>query len=98
MCQLLGMNSSKPAGLGFSFAGFAERGGNTDEHRDGWGIAFHDADGCHLITDQLASSTSPVAKHISEAPRRARNVVAHIRKATQGRTSPENSHPFTRVL
>ena len=98
MCQLLGMNSSKPAGLGFSFAGFAERGGRTGEHKDGWGIAFHDADGCRLITDQLASSSSPLAQRISQAPQRARNVVAHIRKATQGATAPENSHPFTREL
>jgi predicted glutamine amidotransferase len=98
MCQLLGMNSSKPAGLGFSFAGFAERGGRTDEHKDGWGIAFHDAAGCQLITDQLASSDSPLATRVRQAPRRARNVVAHIRKATQGNTAPENSHPFTRSL
>jgi predicted glutamine amidotransferase len=98
MCQLLGMNSSKPAGLGFSFAGFAERGGRTDEHKDGWGIAFHDAEGCRLITDQLASSDSPLALQVRQAPQRARNVVAHIRKATQGATAPENSHPFTRVL
>ncbi|HEY0064460.1 MAG TPA: class II glutamine amidotransferase [Telluria sp.] len=98
MCQLLGMNSSKPAGLGFSFAGFAERGGRTAEHSDGWGIAFHDAAGCHLITDLQASSDSPLAASIRQAPKRARNVVAHIRKATQGSTSPENSHPFTRTL
>jgi glutamine amidotransferase len=98
MCQLLGMNSNKPAGLGFSFAGFAERGGRTDEHKDGWGIAFHDAAGCHLITDVLASSDSPVARQVRETPQRARNVVAHIRKATQGVTAPENAHPFTRVL
>src|SRR5687767_6878895 len=98
MCQLLGMNSSKPAGLGFSFAGFAERGGRTAEHTDGWGIAFHDREGCHLITDLLASADSPLAATISQLPRRARNVIAHIRKATQGRTVPENSHPFTRFL
>jgi predicted glutamine amidotransferase len=98
MCQLLGMNSSKPAALGFSFTGFAERGGRTDEHKDGWGIAFHDCAGCHLITDLLASSDSPVARQVREAPQRARNVVAHIRKATQGVTAPENSHPFTRTL
>jgi predicted glutamine amidotransferase len=98
MCQLLGMNSSKPAGLGFSFAGFVERGGRTAEHADGWGIAFHDAAGCHLVTDLQASSDSPLAASIRNAPRRARNVVAHIRKATQGATAPENSHPFTRQL
>ena len=40
MCQLLGMNCSTPTDVMFSFAGFAERGGNTDHHSDGWGIAF----------------------------------------------------------
>jgi predicted glutamine amidotransferase len=103
MCQLLGMNSSKPANLGFSFAGFAERGGRTGEHRDGWGIAFHEAAGCRLITDQLPSCASPLAegfKHDAgqQQAYRARNVVAHIRKATQGEIAPRNSHPFTRDL
>lgn len=36
MCELLAMNSSKPAALDFSFTGFSERGGRTGEHRDGW--------------------------------------------------------------
>jgi len=98
MCQLLGMNSSKPAGLGFSFAGFAERGGRTAEHSDGWGIAYHDPESCHVISDLLPSSDSPLARQVMLAPQRARNVVAHIRKATQGATAPENSHPFTRLL
>ncbi len=98
MCQLLGMNSSKPVGVGFSFAGFAQRGGRTDEHKDGWGIAFHDADGCHLVTDQDSASSSPLAADIAQSPRRSRHVVAHIRKATQGPIVPANSHPFTRQL
>ncbi len=98
MCELLGMNSNKPAALRFSFAGFAERGGRTGEHRDGWGIAFHDAQGCHLIVEGQASIDSARAAALRETPQRARNIVAHIRKATQGRTAPENSHPFTRRL
>ncbi|WP_426193903.1 class II glutamine amidotransferase [Massilia sp. DWR3-1-1] len=98
MCQLLGMNSSKPAGLDFSFAGFAERGGRTAEHSDGWGIAFHGAESCHLIIDQRASSDSPLVQAFKESRLRARNVVAHIRKATQGAISLANSHPFTREL
>ena len=40
MCQLLGMNSHLPASLTLSFTGFSQRGGCTDEHADGWGIAF----------------------------------------------------------
>ena len=40
MCQLLGMNCNAPTDVTFSFRGFAQRGGNTDHHEDGWGIAF----------------------------------------------------------
>ena len=98
MCELLAMNSNKPAALAFSFAGFAERGGRTGEHRDGWGIAFHDGTRCHLTVEQQASAGSPRAAAVARGVHRARNVVAHIRKATQGRTAPENTHPFTRTL
>ena len=95
MCQLLAMSSSKPAAVDFSFAGFALRG---SEHRDGWGIALHTASGCQLYIDSLASTHSPLAAQIRSNPIKARNVIAHIRKATQGRISLENSHPFTRTL
>jgi predicted glutamine amidotransferase len=98
MCQLLGMNSNKPATLDFSFAGFAERSGRTGEHADGWGIAVHGADGCTLIVDEHAALASPLAAAVQRQPPRGRNLVAHIRKATQGRVAPENSHPFTRTL
>ena len=40
MCQLLGMNCNTPTDIGFSFAGFRRRGGMTDSHEDGFGIAF----------------------------------------------------------
>jgi predicted glutamine amidotransferase len=34
------MNCNTPTDIVFSFTGFATRGGRTDEHKDGWGIAF----------------------------------------------------------
>jgi uncharacterized protein (DUF486 family) len=40
MCQLLGMNCNVPTDICFSFSGFQARGGATDVHSDGWGIAF----------------------------------------------------------
>jgi predicted glutamine amidotransferase len=82
MCQLLAMNSSKPAALGLSFEGFAERDGRTGAHKDGWGTALHCGDGYRLYTDELASIDSPLAASIKRHPVKARNIVAHIRKAT----------------
>jgi len=98
MCQLLAMSSHHPAALDFSFTGFIERGGRTGEHKDGWGIAFHTPGGCRLYTDYLPSIDSPLAEQFKHSQIKARGVVAHIRKATQGRVSLENSHPFTREL
>lgn len=98
MCQLLGLNSSVPAGLGPFFDVFAERGGRTDEHKDGWGIAFHSGKRCRLYTDHRAAIDSPLAARIRCRPLRARNILAHIRKATQGRIAIENVHPFARRL
>ncbi len=98
MCQLLGLNSSVPAGLGPFFDVFAERGGRTDEHKDGWGIAFHSGKRCRLYTDHRAAIDSPLATRVRRQALRARNILAHIRKATQGRIAIENVHPFARQL
>ena len=98
MCQLLGMNCNNPAAISFSFEGFSARGGRTDEHKDGWGIAFYKDAACQLFTDHLPSITSPVAERIRRDPIKSKNIIAHIRKATQGAVMLENSHPFMRRL
>ena len=105
MCQLLGMNCNTPTDVTFSFTGFAQRGGRTDHHADGWGIAFFEGGDCgesdkglrHFV-DHESASESPVAQLISRYPIKSRNVIAHIRKATQGRIALENCHPFVREL
>ncbi|WP_338911071.1 class II glutamine amidotransferase [Mycetohabitans rhizoxinica] len=48
MCQLLGMNCAAPTDVTFSFTGFAARGGVTDHHADGFGIAFFEDKACRL--------------------------------------------------
>lgn len=108
MCQLLGMNCNTPTDITFSFSGFAQRGGVTDHHADGWGIAFFEGSpeqdptqpdrGLRLYIDNQPASSSPIAKLISQYPIKSRNVIAHIRKATQGVVATENCHPFVREL
>ncbi|MFZ4288353.1 class II glutamine amidotransferase [Variovorax sp. HJSM1_2] len=98
MCQLLGMNCNTPTDVMFSFAGFAERGGRTDHHADGWGIAFYEGKGVRHFVDHEAACSSPVAELIRRYPIKSRNVISHIRKATQGVVSLENCHPFVREL
>ncbi|WP_028456340.1 class II glutamine amidotransferase [Chitinilyticum litopenaei] len=98
MCQLLGMNCNVPTDIAFSFEGFRRRGGLTDEHSDGWGIGFFEAGAWRLFLDYLPSATSPVADFVRAYPIKSLNVLAHIRKATQGQLSLANTHPFRREL
>ena len=98
MCQLLGMNCRKPADIRFSFTGFQARGGKTDVHADGWGIAFFEGAGARLFIDSAASAHSPVADLVRTVPIHSTNVIAHIRKATRGAVALANTHPFQREL
>jgi predicted glutamine amidotransferase len=98
MCQLLGMNCNVPTDICFSFEGFSARGGKTDEHRDGWGIAFFEGLGCRTFLDEKPSVTSPVAELVRRYPIQSTHVIAHIRKATQGVVALQNCHPFRREL
>ncbi len=95
MCELLGMNANTPTDVMFSFAGLAQR---AVEHRDGFGIAFFEDKGLRLFVDPASATDSPVAQMVRRYPIKSRNVIAHIRKATQGHVSLENTHPFVREL
>lgn len=98
MCQLLGMNCNVPTDICFSFAGFHRRGGSTDDHADGWGIAFFEGPGCRVFLDSKSAVESPIAELVRNYPIRSMNVIAHIRKATKGIVALENTHPFVREL
>ncbi len=98
MCQLLGMNCNTPTDIVFSFEGFRRRGGLTDSHADGFGIGFFEGRGLRLFHDDRPSADSPVADLIKHYQIKSENVIAHIRKATQGQTSLANTHPFVREL
>lgn len=98
MCQLLGMNCNVPTDICFSFTGFQARGGVTDHHTDGWGITFFENKGIRQFLDPNASAHSPIADFVRTYPIKSKNVIAHIRKATQGEVRLENTHPFVREL
>ena len=98
MCQLLAMNCNVPTDICFSFAGFQARGGLTDVHKDGWGIAFFEGKAVRQFLDPEPSAHSQIAEFVKSYPIKSLNVIAHIRKATQGIVALENTHPFTREL
>ena len=94
MCELLGLDSNAPTAATFSFSGLSARGGRTGEHVDGFGMAFHDGDACRVFKDAGRACDSPLADLLRRQPLRARTVLAHVRKATQGQRTVFNCHPF----
>ncbi len=96
MCELFALNSRLAAAAHFSLSGFAARGGRTADHGDGWGVAFHAGEHCEVIVEDQPAAESALASHYGRHPVPARNIVAHIRKATQGVRAVENCHPFRR--
>ncbi len=97
-CQLLGMNCATPTDFTFSFQGFCKRGGDTDVHADGWGVAFYQDGGIRQFHDVAAASTSPLAQYLGQQPIQTLNMMGHIRYATQGQVNLANVHPFSREM
>lgn len=98
MCQLLGMNCNTPTDIVFSFEGFRRRGGQTDIHVDGFGIAFFEGKGVRIYQDDGPCASSPVADLVKAYQIKSKNVISHIRKATHGHVSLANTHPFMREI
>mmetsp|Transcript_514 Transcript_514/g.663 ORF Transcript_514/g.663 Transcript_514/m.663 type:complete len:371 (-) Transcript_514:460-1572(-) len=97
-CQLLGMNCATPTDFTFSFKGFARRGGGTDIHQDGWGLAFYEGRGLRTFHDSDPAANSPIATFVADYPVKTYNMIAHIRYGTEGEVCLENVHPFQREM
>lgn len=97
MCELLGIVASHPADVTFSFTGFAQRGGRTGPHADGWGLTLYEGNFARTFREHHPAFSSPLARFLRENPILTQLAVAHIRKATRGVASIQNTHPFVRI-
>lgn len=98
-CQLLGMNCAVESEFALTWPDFCERGGATDIHADGWGLAYYvgnNSQGLRQFHDVEAASTSALAQFLGQQSIRTRNLLAHIRYATSGTVDLANVHPFVR--
>ena len=59
---------------------------------------FFEGKGVRLFHDDKPSANSPVADLVRAYQIKSENVIAHIRKASQGQTSLANTHPFMREM
>lgn len=98
MCELLGMDCNTPTDLVFSFTGFAQRGGCTGPHSDGWGVAFFEGRAARVFRETRACADSPLAAFLRGHSIKSLQSIAHIRLKTRGRVSLANTHPFVREL
>lgn len=98
MCELVGLASSTPTDIAFSFSGFALRGGRTGPHADAWGLSLYEGHFARTFLEPHPAFRSPLARFLRDNPIRTTLAIAHVRKMTRGAAAIENTHPFVRVL
>ena len=67
--------------------------GQSRRHPDGWGLAYYIADTPHIVKSTNTAETDELFKKLSGIVS-SQTVLAHIRKATHGKLSLTNTHPF----
>lgn len=76
---------------------FAAEGGERHQNRDGWGIMFAEGRDAHLFREAAPASDSLLDRFVREHEDPSPNVIAHVRRASRGKVSLANTHPFRRV-
>lgn len=67
--------------------------GQSKRHPDGWGLAYYIADTPHIVKSTNTAESDELFKKLSGIVT-SQTVLAHIRKATHGKLSLTNTHPF----
>lgn len=98
MCELFGLSSSAPVGMTYALHEFATHGGLLHKNKSGWGIAYRQDRDAILIKEPSPASDSVWVRFIESHPISTVTAIAHVRYATAGEPSYENTHPFTREL
>lgn len=98
MCELLALSTSQPARLTFSLHTLASRGGAIGTTHDGWGVAFYQGEDVALFREPLAAGGSPLVRYLETQGPSTHLAISHIRHATRGDVSFQNTQPFVREL
>lgn len=94
MCRLFGFRSVLNSGVHSSLIS-AENAlsGQSRRHPDGWGLAYYLDQSPHVIKSIGMADTDELFKKVSGIVS-SQTVIAHVRKATQGKLCHMNTHPF----
>ena len=95
MCEMLGLNFNRPVGITFSFSGLLTGSG---WNHDGWGIGcYPDGKSAIVFKEAVAGHDSLLASFLtSYLPLQSATYLAHIRRASRGKVTTSNTHPFAR--
>ncbi|WPL17212.1 putative glutamine amidotransferase [Thiorhodovibrio winogradskyi] len=98
MCELFAMSSRVPATLGLSLGRLARHGGVEGPHKDGWGLACYEQRDCLLLREPRPACESLLLRFVDVQGVRTCMAVSHLRLATFGARSLQNTQPFVREL
>jgi predicted glutamine amidotransferase len=94
MCRLFGFRSVIPSQVHRSLlAAENALGKQSNEHPDGWGVAFY-VDGAPHLTKSSETALGDALFHRLSGVVSSETVLAHVRRATQGANTVLNCHPF----
>lgn len=96
MCELLSLNFNQPVRCSFSFRGLRHRGENNPH---GWGVARFDGRACQVFKEPIKALNSKLATFLRDYESFVSKIfIAHVRKASCGSYTLQNTHPFLRTF
>ncbi len=98
MCELFAMSSNRSTSLTYSLEEFSRNGSRIRSNRDGWGIALARDRDVMLVKEPRPASDNIWVRFIAENAIETDVAIAHVRYATRGEHTMQNTHPFHRVL
>lgn len=98
MCELFAISSNHLTNVTLSLDEFSKHGGISGPNKDGWGIAFYADKDAQIIKETNSASDSECLKFVRNHRIESKNVISHIRNATQGEVTVENTQAFSREL
>ncbi len=94
MCELYAVSSAVAKKISFALHEFRRHGGISADHVDGWGLAFYNVGDLVVHREAEPAASSQKMDYVLKHHRPSDLVISHIRKATQGEISLENTQPF----
>ena len=93
MCELFGISANRKVKLDGFLKRFFD---HSEEHPNGWGIAFLDHQNVSVEKEPVRARDSLYLRNRLSGRIESSKMMAHIRKATIGEISFDNTHPFVK--